>query len=75
VSRLFKKHGLSEYEVFALLMTWQHCNTAAIFHTHSSGRLFVVNAKKQNSNTTLFNEWQSKTLYLSIPKESSAGSS
>ena len=37
-------------------MTWQHCNTAAIFHTHSSGRprvhlqltLFVVNVTNKN---------------------------
>lgn len=58
VSRLFYKHGLSEYEVFALLMTWQHCNTAALYHTHSSGRprvhlqltLFVV--KETNKNQT-----------------------
>jgi len=24
--------------MFALLMTWQHCNTAALFNTHSCGR-------------------------------------
>lgn len=83
VSRLFQKHGLSEYEVFVLLLTWQHCNTAAIYHSHSSGRprahlqsnTLCSLRNKQKSNTTVFNEWQSTMLYVSFRKESSAGGS
>jgi hypothetical protein len=46
--------------VFALLIMWQHCNTAAIFHTQSSGRhrntspvdTLVVKGKKRKSNSS-----------------------
>jgi hypothetical protein len=71
--------------MFALLLTWQHCNTATIL-THGSGRqrvllqltLFVVTVKIKNQTcqTQLCYEWQSThNTVCSIPMESSAGSS